>query len=386
MRTRIRVLCVVDSLDVGGTREIVLSQLYSLDPDRFDPGLLTLAGDLENASELLPTHVTPVAALYRRDYAYGALDYVSDGFLLRAARRFGGEVLSAVDHFDPQVLHFHTHPRDLGLGILAARRAPRALVFTDHSVRIRSTDYSSRARFLLRASYRRLYRHFNTISVGRVVARLNREAGLLDPRREHLVLENEVDLNRFRPPSAPRSDRPLEIIHVGRIHSGKGLDTLIRAFAGVDLDQPAQLTLVGPDGMDGEMQRLAAERVNPPLQVQFLGARTDVPALLQKASIGVLPTQREGLPVALLEMMASGLPVVASDIPEVAEIVTRGVDCLLVPVDDAYALAGALRRLLVDRELRDRLGKAARISAESRMHADSSARLAHFYERVALRG
>jgi hypothetical protein len=125
MRTRIRVLCVVDSLDVGGTREIVLSQLYSLDPDRFDPGLLTLADDLDNAGELLPTHVTPVAARYRRDYAYRALDYVSDGFLLRAARRFGGEVLSAVDDFDPQVLHFHTHPRDLDPTHRTPRAAPR---------------------------------------------------------------------------------------------------------------------------------------------------------------------------------------------------------------------------------------------------------------------
>ena len=138
MRTRIRVLCVVDNLDVGGVREIVLSQLSSLDPDRFDPGLLTLADDLEKASELLPTHVTRLAARYRQDYGYGVLDYLSDGLLLRAAKRFGRDALREIDKFDPHILHFHTNPRDLGLGILANRRTPRALVFTDHLVRIRS--------------------------------------------------------------------------------------------------------------------------------------------------------------------------------------------------------------------------------------------------------
>jgi len=88
--------------------------------------------------------------------------------------------------------------------------------------------------------------------------------------------------------------------------------------------------------------------------------------------------------VALLEMMASALPVVVSDIPEVADIVSGGVEGLVVPVDDADALAGALRRLVLDRELRRRLGQAARESAEGRIKVDASAELARFYESVAL--
>jgi glycosyltransferase involved in cell wall biosynthesis len=386
MPARIRVLCVVDNLEVGGTREIVLSQLASLDSDRFEPGLLTLADDLGKASELLPNHVTQLAARYRRDYGFGALDYLSDGVLLRAARRFGRDALGKIDRFGPRILHFHTNPRELGLGILANRRTPRALVFTDHLVRIRSSDYSRRARFLLRISYRRLYRHFHTISVGPTVAQLNREAGFLNPSREHLLLENQVDLRRFRPPTAARPDRPLEIIYIGRIHHVKGLDTLIRAFGQLEVEEPVRLVLVGPDAMGGAMQRLAEGCVDPPLQVQFLGARTDVPSLLHRASIGVLPSRREGLPMALLEMMATALPVVVSDIPENADIVSGGVNGLVVPMDDADALAAALRMLVLDRELRTRLGQTARESAEARMKLDTSAELARFYESVALGG
>ena len=84
--------------------------------------------------------------------------------------------------------------------------------------------------------------------------------------------------------------------------------------------------------------------------------------------------------------MASALPVVVSDIPEDTEIVSGGVDGLVVPVDDADALAGALRRLVLDRELRRRLGQAARESAERRVKVNSSAELARFYELVALSG
>ena len=386
MPTRIRVLSVVDALEVGGVREIVFSQLSSLDPGRFDLGLLTLGDDLEMASGLLPTHVQLLATHYRGDYGYGVLDYLSDAFLLRGARKFGRDALREIDRFDPRLLHFHTNPRDLGVGILANRRTPRALVFTDHLVRIRPSDYSRHTRFLLRASYRRLYRHFHTISVGPSVAESNRDAGFLNPSREHLILENQIDLHRFSPLTAARADRPLEIIYVGRIAQIKGLDTLIRAFGRLEVEAPVRLVLVGPDAMSGAMQRLADECVDPPLQVQFLGPRTDVPSLLHRASIGVLPSRREGLPVALLEMMASALPVVVSDIPENTDIVSDGIDALVVPVDDADALAHALQRLVLDLEMRRRLGQAARESAEVRNRVNATAELARFYELVAVSG
>jgi glycosyltransferase involved in cell wall biosynthesis len=381
MPNRIRVLCVVDNLEIGGVREVVLSQISGLDTDRFEVGLLTLADDLEHVRDRLPSSVAGLAATYRVDYRYGVLAYLADGFLFWGARRFGRDALSEIERYDPDVLHFHTNPRDLGLGILAGRRGSCALVFTDHLVRIRPDDYSRHARFLLRVSYRRLYRRFHVISVGPSVARANGEAGFLDPSRKHLVLENEVDLERFRPPGAADSDRALEVIYVGRINHVKGIDTLIRAFGRLGVDQPVRLVLVGPDSTDGAMRRLAEECVDPPLAVEFLGPRTDVPELLRRAAIGVLPSRREGQPLALQEQMATGLAVVASGIAENADLVSDGVNGLLFPVDDADALASALRMLLEDADLRGRLGGAAREFVES--HAgDPTLELARFYEAV----
>lgn len=94
--------------------------------------------------------------------------------------------------------------------------------------------------------------------------------------------------------------------------------------------------------------------------VEFLGFRTDVPYLLEQASIACLPSYREGLPKALLEAMAAGLPCVTTDVPGCREAVTHGDNGLLVPAGDAIALAKALNILIQDVSLRQRMGQRGR--------------------------
>lgn len=368
---------------MGGDREVLLAQLSSLDQSRFDLGILTLGNDLDDYPDLIPDHVTRLGAPYRPDYGYGVLDYLSDGLLLRAARRYGAPALAEMERFAPHVLHFQTNPRQLGLGILAERQFPTALVFTDQVVRIRPDDYSPLVRRLLRIAYRRLYRRYHVISAGPSVARFNREAGFMNPARSHLLLENRIDVDAFHPRAGEPTDEPLTVVFVGRIFPIKGVDTLIRAFAGLRSAKPVRLQIVGPDLMDGEMEALAAGLVVPPLRVEFLGVRSDVPALLSCAAIGVLPSRREGLSVALLELMASGLAVVVSDIPENLDVVSHGDTGFVVPLDDTAALTSALQTLVDQPELRRRLGGAARAAVMKRTSADPTDRLAEFYEAIA---
>jgi glycosyltransferase involved in cell wall biosynthesis len=98
-------------------------------------------------------------------------------------------------------------------------------------------------------------------------------------------------------------------------------------------------------------------------RLRLLGYREDVPALMAAADIFVLPSRFEGLPMSVIEAMLTGLPVVACDVRGPAEQVVEGVTGLLVPVGDAPALAGALRRLTEDTELRARMGAAGRARA-----------------------
>ena len=387
MPERVRVLLVVDNLEVGGIREVVLSQLRRLDPGRFETALLTLSDDGSSlGSESLPKHAHLLTASFRAHYGYSLTAYLADGFLLRSAKRYGAEALARIREFEPDVLHFHTLPRNLGLGILAARQTPAELVFTDHLMRIRSTDYSPHARFVLRLAYRRLYRHYHVISVGTAVEASNRASRFLNPRKQHLLLENQIDIERFRPPPEPRSSEPVGLVSVGRIHPVKGLDTLIRAFAKLDPGFDTDLTVIGPDEMDGAMYDLAASVVPEGREVRFLGARSDVPELLRKASVGVFPSRREGLPLALLEMMASGLPVVVSDIPELQALVTHDVDGLMVPLDDVQSLVSALTSLIEDPARRGRIGAAARAKVERHNREDPIHALEDFYTGVGRHG
>ena len=99
--------------------------------------------------------------------------------------------------------------------------------------------------------------------------------------------------------------------------------------------------------------------------VEWLGHVEDMPTLYRSVDLVVLPSYREGLPKGLIEAAACGLPLVTTDVPGCREVVTDGVEGLLVPVRDAKALAAAIGRLAADPALRARMGAAARAKALS---------------------
>ena len=113
--------------------------------------------------------------------------------------------------------------------------------------------------------------------------------------------------------------------------------------------------------------------------IEVLGHVSDIRKVWAAAHIAVLPSRREGLPKSLLEAAACGRPLVATDVPGCREIARAGVNALLVPVDDAAALADAIEQLARDPQLRKTLGQAGRLIVE---HEFSDARIGR--ETVAL--
>jgi glycosyltransferase involved in cell wall biosynthesis len=141
-----------------------------------------------------------------------------------------------------------------------------------------------------------------------------------------------------------------------------------------------RLQLLGA-GRDRPLLERLANELGMTHRVEFLGMtldRAEVRRRLQAAAVFVLPSAREGLPMALLEAMSCGKPVVASAIPANAGVVTDGVDGLLVPVGDPQAIARAVQRAYLER---DHLGRAARATVESsyseRVRGEQLAALAH---------
>ena len=184
------------------------------------------------------------------------------------------------------------------------------------------------------------------------------------------VIPCGVDTQRFRPPAAVDVSAPSLplILCVARHVAVKNLGLLLAACGRLrDSGVRFRCRMVGDGPLRAELE---AERARLGLEdvVQMPGAADQeiVAQWWQRAAVGVLTSQNEGMPVSLMEAAASGVPVVATAVGGVPELVRDGVTGLLVPPADPDGLAAALRRLLTDTELRRRMGRAARERAEAR--------------------
>lgn len=155
------------------------------------------------------------------------------------------------------------------------------------------------------------------------------------------------------------------LLMAARIVTAKGHDTALKALARIK-DQRWTLLLAGDHHGDlgPQIQALATE-LGIADRVRFLGLREDVPALLAAADMLLAPSRREALSLTLLEASACALPIVASTVGGIGEVVEHGASGLLVPPDDVPALADAIAQLLAAPEQRSALGARARQRFES---------------------
>jgi glycosyltransferase involved in cell wall biosynthesis len=189
-------------------------------------------------------------------------------------------------------------------------------------------------------------------------------------RAEQIVhIPGSVDTERFQPAPERRPDpaRPeRDIICVARLDYAKGVDVLLHAW-GRMLREPSEwrahlkprLRLVGDGRLKPQMEYIVAE-LGIQDSVEFLGLRTDVVDLLQQSWGFVLPSRWEGMSNALLEAMACGLPCVATSVSGSEDIISEGVNGLLVEPEQPAEMAQALRRIIEDTELAQRLGRTGR--------------------------
>ena len=290
------------------------------------------------------------------------------------------------------VVHVHLG-EDLAvvpLGLLAARRRTKPLVLTVHcSLRHTLTGATPRA-LLLRTLGAALERWGEARAdaviclTPRLLRRLAQEG--VDEGRLH-VIPSGVDPRLF---STHRLDpvadvgRP-RVLFVGRMAPQKGARALLRAFSLLN-HTSARLVLVGDGPQRPELER-AAVRLGIAGRTRFTGfvPHEEVPAFLAHADVLALPSTYEELGAVLVEAMQAGLPIVASRVGGIPELLTDGVTGRLVPPGDPAALASAIDEVLADPALARRLGEAARERA-SLYHWDILAgRVLDLYRSVARR-
>ena len=273
---------------------------------------------------------------------------------VRVAARFH----SLLRKVRPQLVHTHGLPAHLyGIPLSVVRGLP--VVSSVHGLE----------KHFFRPMRRRIYRLLlsptrRVIGISNAVKQvLVEQVGL--PDKKIAVIHYGFPLGRtlrFIPPDGEGEfrgePRPL-IVAVGRVEETKGQRYLIEAMVQVRRAYPtARALIVGQDG--GLLNELECQtrRLGLYPHVTLTGFRADVPEILAEADIFVLPSLSEGFGLVLLEAMAAGLPLVASNVGGIKDIVIDGETGLLVPPADSGVLAAAILRLLGDRELARRLGLA----------------------------
>jgi glycosyltransferase involved in cell wall biosynthesis len=340
-----RVVHTVSSLQVGGMEHLVLRV----------------------ASEQL-----------RRGYRVGVLA-LRAGPLMEQARRLGVPVrvangsfkvsrgLRAIGHlarWRPEIVHVH-NPTSLHYGMLSKLVSTARIVVTMHGERANTSRTATALE----------WRHVEAVAV--VSHAASATLRIPDLQNKLQVIHNGVSLaetpsGRDRIRSVLNLDHRFTGIIVGRIDGQKGHDVLVESIALLRRAAVDITVLVVGDGAQrcGIEERAHALGLESKA-VQFLGMRSDVPDLLAAADFFVLPSKTEGLPLAVLEAMAHGLPIIATPVGGLSELITHGDSGLHVAVDAPQELASAMTTLHADRELCRRLGTSARRRALNEFSFDS---------------
>jgi len=196
------------------------------------------------------------------------------------------------------------------------------------------------------------------------------------------VIHNGVDTEKYRPGTPEEraiarrawgaGHDDVVLMTVASLKPLKRIDALLRAAAALrNSGAPIRAVLVG-DGPDrGALESLARE-LGLSDRVTFAGVREDVDAWLRGADVFVLSSRTEAFPNVVLEAMATGLPVVTTDVGSVREMVEPGVSALVVPAGDDPALGAAISRLASDPSLRDAFGRRGREIVEARFRFETT--------------
>jgi glycosyltransferase involved in cell wall biosynthesis len=353
--TPVRVLHVVEALGVGGLERVVASLVRHAAPE-FPCEVLALSGGGAVEGEIEATGVR-VRRLRLRDYYPGSV--------LRAAR--------AVRAAGPDLLHTHGHFAGVA-GRLGARLAGvKGLVHHLHTADTTLRPRHRRLERLLARTTRRV------VCCSGAVERHAREDLGIAPGLT-VVVRNGID----PPPPVSRPEAlallppgiaPPIVGCVAGLAPHKGQAVLLHAMQGLALQGCAASAVLAGDGTERSALETLARDLGIAPRVHFLGLRTDARALLPAFDLLAAPSVgREGLGLAALEAMDAGLPVVASRVGGLPEVVEDGATGLLVPQDDAGALAAAIAVLLLDPRRARALGEAGRRRVESEFRAAAMTR------------
>lgn len=362
MKHPLRICYIIDGLTRAGTETQLLALIRSLDRRRFVPSLVLLNGDDALSRDLAPRDC-PVLPLRLR--SLGTRQSVrAAAALSRFLRR---ERIDVVQTYFLDSTYF---------GVPIAR-----LCGVRRVLRVRNNLghwLTPRHRVLGKVMGRLVDATLTNCEPARQAV-LDAEGG---PSRKVLVLENGVDVERFRSLESPRTP----IRHVGTIANlrpVKGIEMLIQAASQMtQRDADMHFHVAGDGPQRAPLEQLISDR-GLVGRFHFHGAIGDIPAFIGSLDMVVVPSLAEGMSNAILESMAAGRPIVATDVGANRRLLDEGRCGLLVPAGDAAALAHGIKQMATDSDRSQQMAERARRQAASRYSREAMiARFEQFYERL----
>ena len=335
-------------LGMGGSERVVYDSVRKLDKKRYSIVVISFEdGPIREIYEKLGVKIYVISKNKGFDlkFIYGLRKILTDEAI---------DIVNA-HHFGPLLYSF-----------LATRWSKIKLVYTEHS-RWQLEKLNSMERALNRFM---LWRANAVVAISKQIQDYYLGVLLLRRKKVHLIT-NGIDLALFREIGNRDLRQRLGIGEdekvigtVANLRPEKNHKLLISAFCSVcRVLKDVRLLLVGLDCMEGEVQEFAAQS-SASDRILFLGWRNDIPEVLRILDIFCLPSEYEGLPLTILEAMASGVPVIGSDVLGINEVIIDNANGLLFPKNDQKRLGELIVMLLRDEELRGRLSRAGRVFIE----------------------
>jgi len=252
----------------------------------------------------------------------------------------------------------HTHSTEAGIigRFAAALAGVPNIVHTVHGVPFADDRNDVLNRFVLACERQAAKCTDTVVTNADIIADEYLERGIGTPE-QYTTVYSGVDLDAFAT-AEPADDLPGKrprVVMVGRLAEGKGHGVLLDAVAGMD-DFEGSVCIIGDGPLYDSLSTEVEER-GLSETVSLTGFRDDVPSVLAASDVLVLPSFREGTPRVITEAMASGLPVIATDIAGIPEQVVDDENGYLVPTGDAAAVHRRLEELLEDSELQEQMGE-----------------------------
>ncbi len=347
---------ILYSLTVGGAERLVVNLCLHADRTRYQPACISLREPQNSHYErILQESGIPLYYLYKTE---GQADWQVYRRLDRLFREYR-----------PQVVHTHILGLNYAYPLMLKYRTP-VRIHTIHSLAQREMGVRV-GKWTRILAFR--YRMGGVVPVA-IADEVARTVERLYGYKNLPVIPNGIPVDEYAPNPEKRAQfraahgvghDAIVIVHVGRFVALKNHALLLRAFAQLQSKQSLHLWLVG----DGEL-RPAMEQLTQELglaeRVRFWGLREDVADILNAADIFALPSQHEGNPMALMEAMAAGLPVVASRVGGIPELIAESETGILVEPNAEQSLIQALQSLTANAALRLQMGQAARQRASER--------------------